>query len=537
MAPPGLAHVGGSVHQPVPAAATGRRVLSRGEKVSSESRAPLVAGLAALTVVYLALLLTAPDRFGLLLSFGGVALVAVVLGLRSPVLATMYLLAATFVRLAIPPETFFVDPFLPAFAGVVLSTFIWTSTREAVNRRDSARSRPSWRYTSSGTSCPCGAASLSRWAAAEPDAVPDVAVRAHRHDHTPDDVCDRPYRLRQGSVRPALLWALVAAGAYSAFVSITQFLGPAWLVWPRYIVDAPNWEDRALGVFNQPVVNGLVLIVGFLVANLIAHASESRALRLLATTVAVASTYAIYLTHTRAVWLSFALVLIIGAVSAVGFRTGFVLTLAAMFTAVALNWSNFTSADRDAGGVASPSELQDRLNTMATAWWAIKREPLTGWGNGRFPAVNTYHHQAWSPEVPWERGFGYASHFDMLGITAELGIIGLALWVTVLALVGAELLRAVRRLPAQGLSNRPFALTAAMSFVAVFTTGLTVDLRFFDFPNIVVWLLVGAAIGRARTLHTSRQLLTTAPPAHGRTRLPGRCDSEPQTCSLGVHES
>jgi hypothetical protein len=45
--------------------------------------------------------------------------------------------------------------------------------------------------------------------------------------------------------------------------------------------------------------------------------------------------------------------------------------------------------------------------------------------------------------------------------------------------------------------NRPFALTALMSVVALITTGLTVDLRFFDFPNIVVWMLAGSAIGRA----------------------------------------
>jgi O-antigen ligase len=315
-----------------------------------------------------------------------------------------------------------------------------------------------------------------------------------------------------------LLWCLIAAGAYSAFASITQFHGPTWLIWPRYILDNPNWEGRALGVFNQPVVNGLVLIVGFLAATLIAsHASQPLAHRILGASVAVPSVYAIYLTHTRAVWLSFALVVILGVLGAVGFRTGYVLSLAGVLTTVTINWSGFTSADRAAGGVASAGELQDRLNAIATSVWAIQREPLTGWGIGRFPAVNTYHHQGWSPGTPWERGYGVSSHFDMLGILVELGIVGLVLWLAVLALVGGELVRAIRRLPANGLDNRPFAITAAMSLVALLVTGLTVDLRFFDFPNVVVWLLVGAAIGRARNVElraaSHSGASTTQPPA------------------------
>jgi hypothetical protein len=37
-----------------------------------------------------------------------------------------------------------------------------------------------------------------------------------------------------------------------------------------------------------------------------------------------------------------------------------------------------------------------------------------------------------------------------------------------------------------------------LCLVAQSTTGLTVDLRFFDFPNIIVMLLAGATIGWQR---------------------------------------
>ena len=252
-------------------------------------------------------------------------------------------------------------------------------------------------------------------------------------------------------------------------------------------------------MFNQPVVNGLVLIVGFLAATLIAsHAVESRLLRGCAAAVAVASAYAVYLTHTRAVWLAFALVVLIGAVAGRGFRSGFVLTLGVMVLAVASNWSTFTSSDRSAGGVGSASEVQDRLNTIATSFWAFEQKPLTGWGIGRFAAVNTYHHQQYSPEIPWQRGFGISSHLDTLGILVELGIIGLAFWMVVLVLIYSRLVRATRQLPVGEMYGRPLGLTALLCLVAQSTTGLTVDLRFFDFPNIIVMLLAGAAIGWQR---------------------------------------
>lgn len=473
----------------------------------------LLAGASVFGVVMLGLLLMDPGHFGLMLALGVGGLIAAGLGLRSPALATSYLLATTFFRLAIPSGTFPVDPFLPAFVGVLLST--WINAPTQTDRRDGLDSTRSaialyvlWNLGSiiAPHTYPAGAPldpdkfSVTRFVLIGIVMPLAIFLVAHR-------IYAKESDLRQ------LLWALVGAGAYSAFVSIGQFTGPKALVWPRFIVDSPNWVGRANGVFNQPVVNGLVLIVGFLVSVLVAsHRSEPRALRALAVGVAGAIAYAIYLTHTRGVWLSFALVVVCGCLSARGFRRIYLTTAVVIFVGVAVNWSTFTSADRDAGGVASPDEVEDRLNSIATSIWAIKREPITGWGIGRFAAVNTYDHQQWSPAIPWQRGFGISSHLDILGIYTELGIIGLVLWVTALALIVKHVVAAMRQLPPLGVYNRPFAWTALMAIIALVTTGLTVDLRFFDFPNIVVMLLAGAAIGRVQHLRSDSDAVATPVP-------------------------
>jgi len=471
-------------------------------RASSERWHPAVGvvGLTGLVVGMLGLLVPTPAHFGLLLFLGAGAVLCIVLGLRNPVVACTYLLIATFFRLAIPSDTFPVDPFLIAFAGVVASTWIWMSSR----RRNLSGMEVDPLF--------CVIALYITW---------NVMSMVLAHPYPPGAPLDPgPFSVQRfiviGTLMPlamflvgrcvfinqrairVLLWSLVSAAGYSAVVSILQFAAPA-LVWPRYIVTHPTWEGRAVGVFNQPVVNGLVLIVGFLAATLIAsHPVEPRLLRGCAAAVAVASTYGLYLTHTRAVWLAFALVVLVGAVAGRGFRSGFVVTLGAMVLVVASNWSTFTSSDRSAGGVGSPSEVQDRLNTFATSIWAFEQKPLMGWGIGRFAAVNTYHHQQYSPEIPWQRGFGISSHMDTLGILVELGIIGLTFWIAVLVFIYSRLVRATRQLPVGEMYGRPLGLTALLCLVAQSTTGLTVDLRFNDFSNIIVMLLAGAVIGWQR---------------------------------------
>jgi O-antigen ligase len=299
------------------------------------------------------------------------------------------------------------------------------------------------------------------------------------------------------AARPVLI-TIVALAGYSAVVSILQFTGPAALVWPRYIVDAPEWEDRANGIFNQPVVNGLVMVAGFLTAMFLAHERTlSRFPRLVCLLVALLCVPGIYLTRTRAVWLAFGLGVVLCVLFARGRRTGFAVVLGGAVAFILATWSTFTSSDRAAGGVGSSGEIDDRLNSIATSIWAIEREPVFGWGIGRFTALNTYYHQKWAPGTDFNRGYSISSHENELGIAAELGLLGLALWLLVLVGVVLLLLRSLRRLPVEGLGGRPVGLLALTVLVTWVVAGFTADLRFFDFANLLVFLLVGSVVGLA----------------------------------------
>jgi len=316
------------------------------------------------------------------------------------------------------------------------------------------------------------------------------------------------YAFDSSSAVRALLWSILALTAYSAAVSIMPFTGLADWVWPRYVVvvERPGWAGRAVGIFNQPVINGMVLALGFAIAMLVlTRRSEPRWQRFLALVIGVAAGVGLYETRTRAAWLGGLAVLIIGALLARGSRSWYVTVLVGLTAFVAVNWSTFTSSDREAGGVGSEAEVESRLNDIQTALWAFVRRPLEGWGIGRFQAVNSYHHQQWSPDTAWSAGLGEVSHENELAILAELGVIGLLAWLGVLALVARRLWRAYGELPDHDVCGKPLVTLSAMALAIMVSAGMTVDLRYFDFSTTLIFLIVGVTVGWADRAMASRR--------------------------------
>ena len=77
----------------------------------------------------------------------------------------------------------------------------------------------------------------------------------------------------EAAVRPGIdgavhVWSILRLAVYSPMVRIFEYSHR--VVGPRYIVRAPNAPGRAVGVFNEPVGNGMVLIIGFVVAIMLA---------------------------------------------------------------------------------------------------------------------------------------------------------------------------------------------------------------------------------------------------------------------------
>ena len=315
-----------------------------------------------------------------------------------------------------------------------------------------------------------------------------------------------------------LLWTTVAMGAYSAWVSILQFHGPKSLVWPSYIVDSPNWKGRANGVFNQPVVNGMILVIAFVVCLFLASRPDTKKWMrwgLWASPAILA--YSVYLTHTRAALLALVVVVGLGIVFAAGWRRAFVVSGLLGLAAVGANASTFFSSDRSAGGVGSSNEVYDRLNIMATSHAGDRRAPVrrasasaasrsttpTSTSRGRRRSTGTAGSASSRTRTSWGSAPSSASR-------------ACCMWLAILVddrsgRCGGRM----HELPRDTFLGAPLALVGGMAMTILVVNGITVDLRVLDFASMIPFLLRGHGRGPARPLPRRP---VHRPPGRGRRR-------------------
>jgi O-antigen ligase len=292
------------------------------------------------------------------------------------------------------------------------------------------------------------------------------------------------------------LWALAVFGLYLAITNVLWLTGPKNLVWPHDIFDPSVGAqvDRARGVFLNAAVTGYALIACFVATMHLARVNRRWRLPLVLS--ALLMIVAVGLTQTRSAWLAAALVVIFSAIVNRGFRRWYIVILIGVGLLVGVKWSDFTSSDRAKGGVTSVNETQDRLNAFATGVWAIEQKPVFGWGLGTFPSINSVHHKAWK-DTPWNRGYGIFPHDTQVGTGAELGLVGLGLWLMIIISMIIASGRAWRALPRSGLISRGLASSFWCVFIAWAATASLIDIRLFAFANTVFFLFGGMCAGLA----------------------------------------
>ena len=292
------------------------------------------------------------------------------------------------------------------------------------------------------------------------------------------------------------LWLCVAFATYLSLTNVFEAAHLDALVFPKAVLTDPSWDGRAAGLFQQPVINGFAICCGIPTAILLASRRESSlAPRITALVCLATFGPGIFLTHTRAPLLAAGLILFVGVVLARGTaRTLYAAAIGVVFAAIAVNWSTFTSSDRSAGGVGQVSEVESRLNGIATSVAAIRDEPWFGFGLGRFQQVSVHRHEAWG-STTWYHGYGEISHETELGIAVELGLVGLALWFAVLIGVGVITRRAWKALPSRELWGRPFVAAFTLCAMAWLVSGFTIEMRLFVYANAFIFCWAGIIAG------------------------------------------
>lgn len=267
-------------------------------------------------------------------------------------------------------------------------------------------------------------------------------------------------------------------GVYLAVTALAETGQQSWLVFPRYIgsTAARDFFGRARGPLLNPAGSGLLTGV-CLAAALMGWPRLGRPGRLLLVVASLLMGLGVYCTYTRSVWLGAGLGLFIVLALTLP-RSWRGLVLGSLVLSVALvgvaKWERILAfkRDEDAGVQAAAESVELRPVLALVVWNMFLDRPVTGCGFGQYADQHVYYLADRSSGLPLEKARTYSQHNLFLSLLAETGLVGLGLFVLLVALWTRDAWR-VWRSPSAPLWARQiallfFALLANYGAIAMF---------------------------------------------------------------------
>jgi O-antigen ligase len=309
-------------------------------------------------------------------------------------------------------------------------------------------------------------------------------------------------------------WFLAALGIYLGFTSVFEHFEVNSLIFPRYILDPTLGIHfgRSRGPFLDTVSNGGMLLISFLIlANL---SSSLKGYKRIATFfLSLMIVAAIYFTDTRAIWIALA------AVTAALFslrtkmrQTAAMVTLTIVFgflTGAAGKFSAYESTLFS----RRQNTVDYRVDNYRITWTMFEKNPIFGIGFGRF-------RQEWANyfdrSESLTRDLFDGNHTTLLGILAELGLIGFSAFAAIILCSATLVMTAYRNLSDDRWAfERGFVVIAIGALVSFVLLGVTNDLRSAPIVNVSAFWLIGIA----SSIHSDYLASSSARRWKGITRL------------------
>ena len=311
----------------------------------------------------------------------------------------------------------------------------------------------------------------------------------------------------------ALLACLALFGLYLAVTVAAEYFQAYWLVWPRYIVQTLGdkkleFIGRGRGPLLNPIVTGILLAACWSAAILgLQRLGQLGRAALLPVSLLFAM--AAWCTMTRTVWIGAALsvAVVAGATLPRCWRLpvlGGALLAAAL--AAGTHWEQVVAfkRDRDLTARETANSVYVRPVLAVVAWHMFLDHPVFGCGFDQY----VYQHQDYladrSTPLVLEKARGYKPHNVFLAALTETGLVGLCLFLVLLALWTRDAWKLWRDgaatspplLPGEGRDRRPLwvrqpGLLFLATLAAYLTNGAFHHVAFIPMSNTLLFFLAG----------------------------------------------
>lgn len=296
----------------------------------------------------------------------------------------------------------------------------------------------------------------------------------------------------------AVLVFFAILGVYLAVTAVAEVQRQWWLVFPKYIA-APEglFYGRGRGPFLNPVTCGLYQSVGLLAA-LLWWPRRHRIGLLLLPVICAVFLLGIYSTATRSVWLGAALGLGILALSIPrAWRVpllggGLILALLVAST----QWDRLMAFKRDEALSAREAAESVKLRPILArvAWNMFRDRPLLGYGYGQYLNEHVNYLADRSTDLPLERARPYSQHNVFLALLVETGLLGMGLFVLLLALWTRDAWRLWRRDATPWWARRQALLLLALG-ACYLPNAMFHDVALMPMGNMLLFFVAGLTAG------------------------------------------
>jgi len=279
-------------------------------------------------------------------------------------------------------------------------------------------------------------------------------------------------------------------GIYLGVTGVLEHYGISALVYPSYIMDPGlgMYFDRTRGPFLNPAVLGCVLSVLFLVGMVYVNNFGNKIGYWVLLIPMVAT---IYFTYTRSAWLQLAVAPAIIALVEPRMRKPFCfmgIVFILLFVCGVLG-----KFSMEGGTLFSQRErsVNDRVNIMNAARNMFMEKPLTGFGYGTFGRyAYTERYFTEMAGVPLH-GQGEGNHNVLLGLLAEVGLIGTIPYLLIFYYFIKVSVSLVKRSESGPRLERDIGVVNLAIVIGYFVATQFYDPRFFAMLNGLVFAIAG----------------------------------------------